>query len=144
MEHISSILKRVRDDEFEEDEDEFVQQLLFEPLVHQKKKPQREMIDRGREAGHAQLVKDYFTPGGHGYKPQHFERRFRMTQERFINICEDLMKHNRYWIQKRVCIQVFFLFAFFTLNLHSECLLGFNLAPRPEVLLAMSIEVLRH
>ncbi len=62
---------------------------------------QQTYIRRDRASADARLHSDYFGAEPL-YNDRMFQRRFRMSKELFLNICSDLQKHDRYWIQKTV------------------------------------------
>lgn len=98
---MSRILQRLWDGEIEEEDDRLVPKICFEPFVYQKQTPnQQEMVNWGHEARIAQLVKEYFTPGGHGYKPQDFERWYWMSGETISGTSDVRWLSERRWNDK--------------------------------------------
>ena len=57
-------------------------------------------VECQREAGHAQLYKDYFHPNDPTYKEKKFRRRFRMSSGLFKRIREGVAAYDDYFIAK--------------------------------------------
>ena len=58
------------------------------------------ILDRQREAGHAQLYKDYFHPSDPTYKEKTFRPRFWMSSGMFKRIREGVAVYDDYFIAK--------------------------------------------
>jgi hypothetical protein len=60
-------------------------------------------VDRGREAGHVCLYKDYFDPSMPLYKAKAFRRRYRMSRELFLVILNGIRGYDDYFEVKYDC-----------------------------------------
>ncbi|XP_059635752.1 uncharacterized protein LOC132277928 [Cornus florida] len=67
--------------------------------VFQVRKKKR-YIHRGQEGSHYQLMKDYFDENCI-YLSKYFHRRFRMRQELFLHILNDVKAYDDYFVQKK-------------------------------------------
>ncbi|XP_059639517.1 uncharacterized protein LOC132281871 [Cornus florida] len=71
---------------------------LVEQVFQVRKK--KRYIHRDREGSHYQLMKDYFNENC-TYPPEYFHRRFRMRQELFLRILNDVKAYDDYFVQKK-------------------------------------------
>ena len=71
----------------------------------------RTRINRGRADGHTRLYNDYFALPSK-YTDMQFARRFRMSREMVVMLCERLQAPNPFWVQKPVSVKEMFLSRF--------------------------------
>ncbi|XP_059639723.1 uncharacterized protein LOC132282118 [Cornus florida] len=57
-------------------------------------------IHRNQKGSHYQLIKDYFDESC-TYPPEYFHKRFRMQQELFLRILNDVKAYDDYFVQKK-------------------------------------------
>ena len=102
-------------DEIEEDE-AFLSMEIEEKDLDEQGRHKRNRIQRNRGAAHARFHDFYFAEEPL-FGPIHFNRRYRMSRELFLHICDKLQTHNRFWVQRFVCLIQSFIFHLD----HSSC-----------------------
>ncbi|KAK4847375.1 hypothetical protein QYF36_001153 [Acer negundo] len=61
----------------------------------------RRYIDQDREAGHLQLMKDYFSDTSSTYNEDLFRRRYRMRRSLFTKILNDVTNFDTYFMRRK-------------------------------------------
>lgn len=91
----------------DEDDFDYIMELIYdsesdENVIRGSRPGKSANLDRGRADGATQLYRDYFSPNP-TYPEHMFSRRFRLSRQSFIDICNKLEQTNRYFQQRKDC-----------------------------------------